>query len=52
MDISNGLIDKSFRKYTNRKKLCDIGSDNTDKSKKYYYCQSHKDCPICKAFFI
>ena len=48
--MSNGSIDKSFGKYTNRKKLNDINSDITDESKKYFCCQSHKGCSIFEAF--
>ena len=50
MCISNGFLNKSFGKYINSKELYHISSDITVDSKKYYYCKSHKDCSICKAF--
>ena len=51
MSVTNGLIGKSFGKYANRRELYDMSSDITDKSKECCYCQSYKDCFICKAFF-
>ena len=50
ISISNGLIDKSFGKYINRKEVYDISSSITVKSIKYCYYQSHKHYSICKAF--
>ena len=38
MSMSNGSIDKSFGKYTNRKELYDLSSDIVKQSKKYHYC--------------
>ena len=40
MSVTNGLIGKSFGKYANRRKLYDMSSDITDKSKKYCCSQS------------